>query len=271
MFLQLPLSLMFAAAAEPADGGTGAGTVATTTLLPRTVSMRTADEVTAALRVLRLPDDMPDRIRFRRSMDVFKRKPVPAPSQAATGITKHPATDSFMHGAAERAQEGSRERASQLQHEETSVSILDQEHPDVAARSDRELLRGARTGCTVTGWRSLKRHTATQPQVLALADGGQVRGTSGGACSHMRVRCLTVPTVPECEREQDLQHGHVPLGLPTAVFQCPGAMGHHRMSLTAPGCRPPMHATAQQQPIALQLPTLVECEVALHELLSTGQ
>lgn len=270
MFPQLPLSLMFAAAAEPADGGTGAGTVATTTLLPRTVSMRTSDEVTTALRVLRLPDNMPDRIRFHRRMGLFyDREPVPAPSQAAVRATRHPAADSSTHRTAECAQEGSQERSSQLQHEETSVSIRAQEHPDVAACSDHELLRGARTGWTVTGWRSLKQRTPTQPQVLALTDGGQFQGSSGGAYSHMRMRSLTVPEVQNSEREPDLQHGPAPVGLPTAGFQCSHAMGHHRMRVTPPARWPPKHAAAEQQSIGLQLPTLVECEAALYELLST--
>lgn len=91
--VQQPVSLIFAATAVAGGRTHGVSSAAATVLLPRTVAVTHPDDAPAALRVLRLPEDIYHSISIRRGiLDVYAATPaslLAQASEAAPGAADH--------------------------------------------------------------------------------------------------------------------------------------------------------------------------------------
>ena len=270
---------MFAATAAPTGSGrsAGVGHVATTTLLPSTVSMRTADEVPAALRVLRPPEDTLD-----RCMDLG-REFVPSPDLPDAGPTRHniSAPDAARR-AADRAKEWSREMSPAPHLGETELVIQSQELPD-GTTSDFE---GLDADCP-------QDHSPTE--LMSLLDGSLNAYSADLACSLGRTRSRASLELLDRERERDVHldrerdrdvhldrecerdvhHVRMHAGPPAA--RGPTEAGDRGVSLMPPprlpgkdaaAARPSRRMHAAQDRLKLHTCTMEACEAALAELLA---
>lgn len=274
---------MFAATAAPTGSGRGAGIghVATTTLLPSTVSVRTADEVPAALRVLRPPEDTLD-----RCVDVSLEF-VPSPDVPDAGPTRHntPAPDAARRPA-DQAKERSREMSPASQLGEAELVIHSQELPDGNPRSSPP--RSDRTGSDWEGLDAECPQDQSPTELISLLDGSLDAYIADFALGlgRTRSRASLERLDPERERdvhldrdrERDVHHVCMHAGLPAA--RGPTEAGVQGVSLIPPrgaprvpgmdaaAAWPSRHMHAAQDCLKLHTCTMEACEAALAELLA---
>lgn len=270
--VQNPLSLMFAAAAEATGGGVGASSFAATNLLPRTVSMRSSDEVSAAMRVLRLPNNIFERICIHRSKGAsYHSEPMAAPLAAdPTCGGRTPAL--IIASLAEPAQGKPRERFSELQHANAELTLCgDQALPEGATLAAP--LTNAGTECerwhTTRSYTPARVYARLSPDACGIDSGGSLGRTLKRSASQAALAIEELDC--ECEwghHHDHMMHGrkHVRLAAPApARTVAVGELGSIFPPLTQ---SPGMHDSAVRQWLRSALPSLEECEAMLAELLS---